>query len=186
MPIDPLVVTLTAVVALVVAATVAQRTGEVADRRAGRHLTADAARGGLFGPVLDVLDRSVAADALRSVVGPSPVRREVRVAGGQAAAVALGEELRRAPSGPPTAARPRRIVVSGAPGPYLAAKAAPRRSTVSVELLAAGLGLVVVIGIVAGIWPRERGGVLSATGAPAIATASPTPSPSPSIEAGPS
>jgi hypothetical protein len=46
-----------------------------------------------------------------------------------------------------------------------------------VELLAAGLGLAVVIGVVIGIWPRERGGVLSATGVPAIASPSPSPSP---------
>jgi hypothetical protein len=45
---------------------------------------------------------------------------------------------------------------------------------VSVELLAAVLGLAVVIGVVVGIWPRQHGAVLSATGTPAISA--PTPS----------
>lgn len=193
MPIDPLVVIVVAVVALIVATTVAHRTGEHADRRAGRYHVAEAAHGtaaGPFGPVLDVLDRSVAAYTIRSALGLSTeTRQERRIAVGHAAAVARADEIRRARPGPPGAYRPRRIVVSGTPTPRVATAIAAQRSTVSVELLAAGLGLVVVIGIVIGIWPRasgESGGVLAETGVPAIATPSPTPSPSASAEATPS
>jgi hypothetical protein len=52
---------------------------------------------------------------------------------------------------------------------------------VSVELLAASLGLAVVVGIVVGIWPREApaGAVLSATATPSEPTlASPSITPS--------
>jgi hypothetical protein len=58
----------------------------------------------------------------------------------------------------------------------------PPRSTVSVELLAALLGLAVVIGIVIGIWPRENGSVLSVTGTPAASiVAEPAAAPSSSV-----
>jgi hypothetical protein len=90
MPIDPLVVIVVAVVALIVATTVAHRTGEHADRRAGRYHVAEAAHGtaaGPFGPVLDVLDRSVAAYTIRSALGLSTeTRQERRIAIGNAAA----------------------------------------------------------------------------------------------------
>jgi hypothetical protein len=51
-------------------------------------------------------------------------------------------------------------------------------------LLAAGLGLAVVVAIVVGIWPRERGGVAGATGVPAVSTA-PSPVPTGSESASP-
>ena len=60
--------------------------------------------------------------------------------------------------------------------------ATPVRSTLSVELLAAALGLAVVILVVVGIWPRETGAVLSVTGTPApSAGASGTPTPLPTL-----
>jgi hypothetical protein len=182
MPIDPPLIIAIAVVALFVASTVAQRTGAHADQVAGRHRVAQADRRGLVGPVFDLVDRSVAAYTLRSRLGLSTLTREQRrVADQRAAAVARAEEIRLARSGPAPHLAPKRLVVAGAShASHAAASSWPRRSTLSVELLAAGLGLAVVIGVVIGIWPRERGGVLSATGAPAISSPSPTPSPSPS------
>jgi hypothetical protein len=175
MPIDAPVILAIAVVALFVAASVAQRAGEVADSRAGRARVRHADRRGALGPLIDLFDRSVAAYSLRSRLGVSTqTREERRVADQRAAAIARADEIRHARTGiaAPHLA-PKRLVVAGPAGPGFA----PPRSTLSVELLAAGLGLAVVIGVVVGIWPRERGGVLSATGIPAIATPSASPSP---------
>jgi hypothetical protein len=196
MPVEPPVAILIAVAAFGVAAMVTRRTGAYADRKAGRASEDDRAP---IGPALDALDRTSVAHAIRERLGISTVTRdERRMAEQRAAAVARVDEIRLAGEAPPRHAGPRRLVVSGAasavgaasvvrpsgplggpiPRPYVAP-----RSTVSVELLAAGLGLVVVIGIVVGIWPREPGArVLSATGAPAVVSPSPTPSPSPSGE----
>jgi hypothetical protein len=175
MPIDAPVILAIAVVALFVAASVAQRAGQVADSRAGRARVRHADRRGPLGPLIDLFDRSVAAYSLRSRLGVSTqTREERRVADQRAAAIARADEIRHARTGiaAPHLA-PKRLVVAGPAGPGFA----PPRSTLSVELLAAGLGLAVVIGVVVGIWPRERGGVLSATGIPAIATPSASPSP---------
>jgi hypothetical protein len=178
---DPPVIIAIAVVALFVASTVAQRTGAHADQRAGRLRVSHADRRGVIGPVVDLVDRSVAAYSLRSRLGRSTLTREERrVADQRAAAVARAEEIRQA-RGPAPHHGPTRLVVAGAAGASHGGHGAtPPRSTLSVELLAAGLGLAVVIGVVIGIWPRERGGVLSATGAPAVSSPSPSPSPSPS------
>lgn len=179
MPIDAPVILVIAVVALFVAASVAQRAGQVADSRAGRARISHADRRGLVGPLIDLLDRSVAAYSLRSRLGVSTLTREERrLADQRAAAVARAEEIRLARTGiaAPHLA-PKRLVVAGPAGLHAGAGLAPPRSTLSVELLAAGLGLAVVIGVVVGIWPRERGGVLSATGIPAVATPSPSASP---------
>jgi hypothetical protein len=175
MPIDLPVVLLIAAVALVVASTVAQRAGAHADREAGRLRVAHADRRGPIGAVVDVLDKSVAAYTVRARLGLSTMTREERRAADQrAAAIAHAEDIRRVRIG-----APKRLVVAGSPGDG-APVGTPARSTLSVELLAAGLGLVVVVGIVIGMWPQERGGVLSATGAPAVSTApSPVATPSP-------
>jgi hypothetical protein len=180
MPIDPLAIVAIAVVALYVASTVAQRAGDVADRRAGRARVTHADRRGPLGPLVDLFDRSVAAYSLRSRVGLSTQTREQRrVADQRAAAVARADEIRHARTGAAAPhLAPKRLVVAGVGSGHAAPGLAARRSTLSVELLAAGLGLAVVVGVVAGIWPRERGGVLSATGIPTIATPSPSPSPS--------
>ena len=179
MPIDAPVIIAIAVVALFVAASVAQRAGQVADTRAGRARIRHADRRGPLGPLIDLFDRSVAAYSLRSRLGVSTLTREERrVADQRAAAVARAEEIRHARTG--IAAphlSPKRLVVAGPGVAHAAARLAPPRSTLSVELLAAGLGLAVVIGVVIGIWPRERGGVLSTTGIPAVASPSPSPSP---------
>lgn len=179
MPIDVPVILVIAVVALFVAASVAQRAGEVADSRAGRARVTHADRRGPMGPLLDLFDRSVTAYSLRSRLGVSTLTREERrVADQRAAAIARAEEIRRARAGI-TAPHlsPKRLVVAGAGARHGGHGLAAPRSTLSVELLAAGLGLAVVIGVVIGIWPRERGGVLSATGIPAVATPSASPSP---------
>jgi hypothetical protein len=183
MPIDPPLILLIAIVALLVASTVAQRAGAHADRVAGRHPIKGADRRGSLGAVLDMLDRSVAAYTIRKRLGRSTMTRaERRAADQRAAAVAQAEEIRRLRSGPPSAVAPKRIVVAGTSAPAGTARItgapSPARSTVSVELLAAGLGLVVVVAIVVGIWPRERGGVAGATGVPAVSTA---PSPVPTV-----
>jgi hypothetical protein len=180
MPIDLPVILLIAVVALFVASTVAQRAGAHADRVAGRRPVADADRRGSFGAVVDMLDRSVAAYTLRSRLGLSTLTRsERRVEAQRAAAIAQAEEIRRLRSGPPSPIAPKRIVVAGTGSRGIGARGRlPSRSTVSVELMAAGLGLAVVIGIVVGIWPRERGEVAGTTGVPAI-TSAPSSVPSP-------
>lgn len=179
MPIDVPVFLVIAVVALFVAASVAQRAGQVADSRAGRARIRHADRRGTLGPLIDLFDRSVAAYSLRSRLGVSTLTREERrVADQRAAAIARAEEIRQARTGiaAPHLA-PKRLVVAGPGGSHGGAALVPPRSTLSVELLAAGLGLAVVIGVVVGVWPRERGGVLSATGIPAVASPSPSSSP---------
>ena len=184
---DPPIVLAIAVVALFVASSVAQRTGAHADAKAGRARVANADRRGALGPVIDLVDRSVAAYTLRSRLGLSTLTREERrMADRRAAAMMRAEEIRLARSGAAPHITPARLVVAGAGGPDGAAVArahgngfASRGSTLSVELLAAVLGLAVVIGVVIGIWPRERGAVLSATGAPSIAVPSPSVVPSP-------
>ena len=186
MPIDPPVVLLVAVVALFVASTVAQRAGAHADRVAGRRPVAGADRRGSIGAVVDLLDRSVAAYTIRSRLGLSTLTRSERRAEAQrAAAIAQAEEIRRLRSGPPSPIAPKRIVVAGTGSRGDGARARlPARSTVSVELMAAGLGLAVVIGIVIGIWPRERGEVAGTTGVPAI-TSAPSSVPPPTGSASP-
>ena len=73
---------------------------------------------------------------------------------------------------------PKRLVVAGTVGSRTCLPTfAPPRSTLSVELLAAVLGLAVVVGVVLGIWPRQHGAVLSATGSPAISSPAPSTSP---------
>ena len=180
MRIDLPVVFLVAIVALFVASTVAQRAGAHADRAAGRRRVADADRRGPIGAVVDLLDRSVAVYTIRSRLGLSTLTRPERQAEAQrAAAIAQAEEIRRLRSGPPAPIAPTRIVVAGTGGRRDRAGARlPARSTVSVELMAAGLGLAVVIGIVIGIWPRERGEVAGTTGAPALTAAPSSVSPS--------
>ena len=181
MPIDLPVVLVIAAVALVVASTVAQRAGAHADRAAGRRRVPQADRREPFGAVVDVLDRSVAVYTVRSRLGMSTLTREERRAADQrAAAIAHADDIRRVRIGAPN-----RLVVVGSAG-RTAPLGMPARSTLSVELLAAGLGLVVIVGIVIGIWPRERGGVLSATGVPAVSVApSPVATPTPTVAAEP-
>ncbi len=186
MPIDLPLILLIAVVALFVASTVAQRAGAHADRVAGRRPVADADRRGSFGAVVDMLDRSVAAYTLRARLGLSTLTRsERRVEAQRAAAIAQAEEIRRLRSGPASHSAPKRIVVAGTGSRRVGTRGRLlSRSTVSVELMAAGLGLAVVIGIVIGIWPRERGEVAGTTGLPAI-TSAPNGLPSPTGSASP-
>lgn len=174
MPIDLPVALLIAAVALVVASTVAQRAGAHADRKAGRRAAADPGPGGPFGPLIELADESIVAYAIRSRLGRSTMTlAERRVSRERAAAMARAEEIRRMRSGTPLATGPARLVVAGSPPVHRRPVAPPMRpaaarSTVSVELLAASLGLAVVVGIVVGIWPRETpaGAVLSATATP--------------------
>jgi hypothetical protein len=180
MSIDLPVVILIAIVALFVASSAAQRAGAHADRVAGRRLIADSDRRGPIGAVVDLLDQSVAAYTIRSRLGLSTLTRPERRAEAQrAAAIAQAEEIRRLRSGPPSPIAPKRIVVAGSGSRMAGAARFPARSTVSVELMAAGLGLAVVVGIVIGIWPRERGEVAGTTGVPGI-TQAPSARPSPS------
>jgi len=171
MPLDPPVILAIAVTALFVASSVAQRAGAHADERAGRPRATNADRRGPVGAVIDLVDRSVAAYTLRSRLGLSTLTREERrMADERAAAVARADAIRQARSGPAPRLAPTRLVVAGASATSYGVATAPPRSTLSVELLAAVLGLAVVIGVVIGIWPRPHGGVLSATGTPAISS----------------
>lgn len=179
MPIELPVIIVVATVALVAAAVVAQRAAEHADLQAGRAPAPGGARRGPIGALLDLLDQSVAAYMIRSRMGLSTLTRPERQAEEQrASAIARADEIRRLRMGAPPAHAPTRLVVAGS----TAQVAAAPRSTLSVELLAAALGLAVVILVVIGIWPRETGAVLSATGSPApSAVVSPSPSVLPTV-----
>ncbi len=179
MPLDPPVIFAIAVAALFIASSVAQRTGAHADEKAGVTRLENANRRGPVGAVVDLLDRSVAAYTLRSRLGLSTLTREERrLADQRAAVIARADEIRLARGGPAGPLGPTRLVVAGAAATSHAAPTFTRpRSTLSVELVAAVLSFVVVVGVVIGIWPRQHGAVLSATGTPAV------PSPAPSTSA---
>jgi hypothetical protein len=179
MPLDPPVILAIAVAALFVASSVAQRTGAHADAKAGLTRAEHADRRGPIGAVVDLVDRSVAAYTLRSRLGLSTLTREERrLADERAAAVARADEIRMARGGGVAHLTPKRLVVAGTVGSrHDMPTFAPPRSTLSVELLAAVLGLAVVVGVVIGIWPRQHGAVLSATGSPAISSPAPSTSP---------
>ena len=199
MTVDLPIVLLMAFVAIVVAAMVAQRAGEHADRVAGRRPMAHGRRRGPLAAVADLLDQSVAAYGLRDRLGLSTRTREQRRAqDAQAALVARAEEIRHHRMGV-APARPTHLVVAGRAGgqsrPGAVAQvlrerraaSGQRRSTLPLELVAAVFAFVVVVGVVVAIWPRgATGGVLRATGrpeatAPALSTgtgASSSPAPS--------
>ncbi len=179
MPIDVPVIMLIAIAAVVVAAVAAQRAVEHAELTSGRPSDPDGRRPGPLGPFLDALDESVAAATVRSWFGASTLTRRERAEAERVAAIARADEARRRRPGVPEAHGPKRLVVAGAGAPV--AVVTPARSTLSVELLAATLGLAVVVLVVVGIWPRESSGaVLSVTATPAPthdASASPSPAP---------
>ncbi|HET9083878.1 MAG TPA: hypothetical protein VFN41_05685 [Candidatus Limnocylindrales bacterium] len=175
MPLDPPVILAIAVAALFVASSVAQRSGAHAALKAGVKRLDNADRRGPVGAVIDVIDRSVAAYTLRSRLGLSTLTREERhLANQHAAVVARAEEIRLARGGPVAHLAPTRLVVAGAASRSHDSTFAQPRSTLSVELLAAVLGFAVVVGVVIGIWPRQHGAVLSATGTPAISSPMPS------------
>lgn len=185
MPTDWLAVAMIAIVALVVASTVGRRAGEHADRRAGRRTTAQAHRRGPVGAALDLVDASVAMYAVRRRLGLSTVTRaERRAEDARVAAIAQAESIRRQRLGLPPTAPPTRLLVSGATRSSLtdppimtrgvSIGVADRSRTLRIEVAAAALALVGVLAIVAAIWPRDEGGVLSATGSPSGPT-SPAP-----------
>lgn len=187
MPIDLPVVLLVAVVALIVASTVARRAGDHADRVAGRRPPVHASRRGPTGAVADLLDQSVAAYGLRRRLGLSTkTRAERRADDARAALVAQAEEIRRHRTGAAPPVHPTHLVVAGQAGETPRPPRVSRPpSTLPFELIAAAIGLVLVIGIVVAIAPRGTGGVLSATGVPADPTpvvATPTASRQPSTE----
>jgi hypothetical protein len=177
MPIDLPVVILIVAVAIIVGSSVARRAGEHADRVAGREPVAYTPRGGPLGAMVDLLDQSVAAYAVRRRLGLSTrTRAEKQADDARAVLVARAAEIRRLRSGA-APVRPKHLVVAGRAGEATRGRGS---STLPIELVAAGVGFVVVIGIVVAIAPRPTGGVLSATGAPSTAPAIPTPTPSPS------
>jgi hypothetical protein len=184
MALDLPIVLLIALAAIVVAASVARRSGDHADRRAGRRPVARAARRGPVGAVVDLVDQSVAAYGLRRRFGrPTATRAQRRAQDAQAAIVARAEEIRHHRTGA-APARPNNLVVSGRAGEHvLERRGTPSRPTTTLpfELVTAVFAFVIVVGVVVAIWPRgTTGGVLSATGTPAasstqaVATASPT------------
>ena len=184
MAIDPPVVVLIALVALFVASSASRRAGEHADRVAGRRPVADAARRGPFGALVDLVDQSVAAYSVRRRLGLSTMTRaERRADAARAAQVAQADEIRRIRTGAAPLVRPTHLVVAGRagrseePAPAGASRGSP---TLPFELVAAAVGLVLVVGLVVVLAPRgSSGGVLSATGVPAsTAPAIPTPTPS--------
>jgi hypothetical protein len=196
MAIDLPVVLLIAIAALFVGSSAARRAAEHADHVAGRRPVTDAARRGPLGALLDLIDESVAAYTVRSRLGLSTTTRsERRADAARAALVARADEIRQLRAGGATPVRPAHLVVAGRPPrpsePVAATSVSPPRRgsrTLPFELVAAAVGLVLVVGLVVAIAPRgSSGGVLSATGvpgstAPAIHTPTPsaTPSPEPS------
>ena len=172
MTLDPPVLLVIALAAFVVAASAARRSGEHADRLAGRRPAARAARRGPLGAVVDLVDQSVVAYDLRRSFRRSTATRADRSAHeAQAALIARAEEIRLHRTGA-SPVRPAHLVVAGRAGPT----GDPRRriagrpsSTLAFELLTAIFAFVVVVGVVVAIWPREpSGGVLSATATPVV------------------
>ena len=189
MPVDPRVILLIALVALAVAAIVARRAGEHADRLAGRRPVAQVARRGPLGAVVDLVDQSVAAYVLRRRLGLSTrTRAERRVEAARAAQIAHAEEIRQHRTGGPPPAQPTHLVVAGRAGQAgQAAQALPlrRSSTLTYELVVAAIGFLLVVGLVIAIAPNGTGAVLSATGMPGTSgdpRPTPTASPSPPQE----
>ena len=179
MTLDLPVVLLIALAAIVVAAIVARRSGEHADRIAGRRPVASAARRGPLGAVGDLFDQSVAAYGLRRRLGRSTATRaQRRSEEAQAALVARAEEIRHHRTGA-TPLRPTQLVVSGRASEGVAERhttASGPASTLPFELVMAAFAFVVVVGVVVAIWPRgTAGGVLSATGTPPAALSTPSP-----------
>lgn len=189
-----------ALVALIVGSSTARRAGEHADRRAGPRSTSQKSRRGPLGATADLVDSSVAMYAARSRLGWSTTTRaerraEVDRAVAVAQAVAQAEAIRRQRIGLSPAKPPTYLVVSGSASsrqtgavsrhtagarrPSIPAIADGQRAstTLRIELAAAALALVVVVGIVVAVWPREQGAVLSATGAPTVPSSPPTPIP---------
>jgi hypothetical protein len=193
MPVDPRVILLIALVALVVAAIVARRAGEHADRAAGRRQVVEVARRGPLGAVIDLVDQSVAAYVLRQRLGLSTrTRAERRVDAARAAQIAHAEEIRQHRTGGPPPVQPTHLVVAGRAGqasqfrPVALALPHGRSPTLTYELVVAAIGFLVVVGIVIAIAPNGTGTVLSATGLPGVSadprpapTASPTTPPEP-------
>jgi hypothetical protein len=184
MDIDLPVVVLIALAALFVASSASRRAAEHADRAAGRRPVAHAARRGPVGALVDLVDQSVAAYSIRRRLGLSTrTRSERRADETRAALVARADEIRQMRSGTPPV-RPTHLVVAGRAGQ----PTPPRRGspTLPFELVAAAVGLVLVVGLVVAITPQGgSGGVLSATGVPAPTAPdrpTPTPSPTPSSE----
>jgi hypothetical protein len=184
MAVDLPVVVLIALAALFVAASASRRAAEHADQVAGRRPAADAARSGPLGALVDLVDQSVAAYTVRQRLGLSTkTRSERRADAARAALVAHADEIRRMRAGAAPAVRPSHLVVAGRAGageepvPVRSRRGSP---TLPFELVAAAVGLVLVVGLVLAIAPRGgSGGVLSATGVPApTAPALPTPTPS--------
>jgi hypothetical protein len=183
MAVDLPVVVLIALAALFVASSASQRAAAHADRVAGRRPVANAARRGPVGALIDLVDQSVAAYSIRRRLGLSTrTRSERRADEARAALVARADEIRQMRTSGAPAIRPAHLVVAGRAGE----PARPQRgsSTLPLELVAAAVGLVLVVGLVVAIAPRGSGGVLSATGVPAptapvIPTPTPKPTPSP-------
>jgi hypothetical protein len=178
MAIDLPVLVVIAVAALFVASSASRRAAEHADRVAGRRPVAHEARRGPVGALVDLVDQSVAAYSVRRRLGLSTKTRSERQADeARAAMVARADEIRRSRTRAPPLG-PTHLVVAGRAGEPTRS---PRRSsTLPFELVAAAVGFVLVVGLVAAIAPRGSGGVLSATAVPAsTAPAIPTPTPSP-------
>ena len=179
MPLELPVLVIIAFVALAVAAAAARRTGDHADRVAGRRKVDRADRRGALGPAVDLVDRSLALYTVRARLGrPTTTRADRRAMAERAATMAQADVIRQMRAGPPRPTRPAHLVVAGRPNgadePALRPIDEPpvvlrRRSTLPGELLAAAIGLGVVVGIVVAIWPNQpSGGVLSATATPAL------------------
>jgi hypothetical protein len=187
MAIDLPVLVVIAVAALFVASSASRRAAEHANRVAGRRPVAREARRGPVGALVDLVDQSVAAYSVRRRLGLSTKpQSERRADEARAALVAQADEIRRVRTGAAPPARPAHLVVAGRAGEP---PRSPRPlSTQRFELVAAAVGLVLVVGLVIVLAPRGSGGVLSATGVPAStapAIPTPTPSPSPSTEPSP-
>jgi hypothetical protein len=179
MPLELPVLVIVAFVALAVAAAAARRTGDHADRVAGRRKVDRADRRGALGPAVDLVDRSLALYTIRARLGrPTTTRAERRAMEERAATMAQADVIRQMRTGPPRPIRPAHLVVAGRAHGSDEAALRPideppvvlrRRSTLPGELLAAAIGLGVVVGIVVAIWPNQpSSAVLSATGTPAF------------------
>jgi hypothetical protein len=141
-------------------------------------------RPGVLAGAADIVDASIGMYLVRRALGrPTTTRAESRAERARAVLAAAEEDRRRAGVLAPAVVAPTRLVVAGTAAshsprdvpdrqahPVAAHTVVPiwmRRGPVSREGAFAAAGLVVVLVAAFAIWPRNEGGVLSATGTPA-------------------
>jgi hypothetical protein len=167
--------------------------------------TSQAHRRSVLEGAVGIVDASIAMYMVRKALGRPTSTRAERATERARLAILAEADRRRAGAAGPAAVAPTRLVVAGTAashsprdlpdrqahpvdgGPVVPIWA--RRSTVPREGVIALAGLAVVMIAAFAIWPRDAGGVLSATGTPAasspadaVSPSTPISSPSPTVQ----